>query len=113
MIDYTDCKIEKISVHGIGNKTNEETLHLSKSLLDTSDAKVRELLSRFFLTPFANPEFHSFTFTNEDFTLNPLFNFASQIFDNAKIFHKKSVDMARHLTSCEIFLRYQKSAMQN
>jgi len=97
MIDHTNSNIERVSVHGVGNKTNEETLRLSKSLLDTSDVKVRELLSKFFLTPFSNPEFYSFTFSNEDFTLNPLFNFASQIFDNAKVFHKKSVDIARHL----------------
>jgi hypothetical protein len=97
MMDYTNCNIEKVSVHTIGNKTNNEKLYLSKSLLDISDLKVRELLFRFFLHPFSNPEFHSLTFTNEDFTLNPIFNFASQIFDNSKTFHKNSVNFAKHL----------------
>jgi len=97
MIDYTNCNIEKISVHTIGNKTNGEGLRLSKSLLDTSDLRVRELLFKFFLNPFSNPEFHSFTFTNEDFTLNPIFNFASKIFDSSKTLYKNSVNIAKHL----------------
>jgi hypothetical protein len=97
MIDYTNCNIEKVSVHTVGNKTNGEELLLSKSLLDISDLKVRELLFKFFLSPFASPEFYSFTFSNEDFTLNPLFNFASQIFDSSKTFQKNSVNVAKHL----------------
>ena len=80
MIENTNSTIDKVSVHSVGNKTNGGELRLSNSLLDTSDVAVRELLSRFFLSPFSDPEFHSFTFTNEDFTLNPLFNFASEIF---------------------------------
>lgn len=97
MIDYTNTIIEKVSVHSVGNKTNGEELQLSKTLLDTSDEKVRELLFKFFLTPFSTPEFYSFTFTNEDFTLNPLFSFASQVFDSSKTFHKNSVNVAKHL----------------
>lgn len=102
MIDYTNTNTEKVSVHTVGNKTNGEELHLSKSLLDTSDLRVRELLFKFFLTPFENPEFYSFTFTNEDFTLNPIFNFVSQIFDNKKNFHRNSINIAKHLYELSI-----------
>ena len=97
MIDNTNSNIDKVSVHYVGNKTNGGELHLSKSLLDTSDVAVRELLSRFFLSSFSDPEFHSFTFTNEDFTLNPLYNFASQMFSESETFHENSVNIARHL----------------
>lgn len=97
MIDYTNTDFEKVSVHTVGNKTNGEELLLSKSLLNISDLRVRELLFKFFLSPFTSPEFYSFTFSNEDFTLNPLFNFASQIFDSSKTFQKNSVNVAKHL----------------
>lgn len=97
MIEYTNTDIVNVSVHTVGNKTNGEELLLSKSLIDISDLKVRELLFKFFLTPFSNPEFYSFTFSNEDFTLNPLFNFASQIFDSSKTFQKNSMNVAKHL----------------
>ena len=97
MIDYTNSNIDKVSVHYVGNKTNGGELRLSKSLLDTSDMAVRELLIKFFLSPFSEPEFHSFTFTNKDFTLNPLFNFASEIFSENDSFHKNSVNIVKHL----------------
>ena len=102
MIEYTNAVIEKVSVHNIGNKTNGEELHLSNSLLDISDVKVRELLTKFFLTPFSDPEYHSFTFSNEDFTLNPLYMFASQIFEDVKHFQKISVNIAKHLYELSI-----------
>ena len=97
MISYTDTTIEKVSVHQVGNKTNEEELRLSKTMLNIADLNVRQLLSRFFLTPFSNPEFYSFTFSNDDFTLNPLFNFAAHVFDDPKTFHRNSVNIAKHL----------------
>ena len=97
MIENTNSTIDKVSVHSVGNKTNGGELRLSKSLLDTSDMAVRELLSKFFLSPFFDPEFHSFTFTNDDFTLNPLFNFASEIFSEHDSFHKNSVNIVKHL----------------
>lgn len=102
MIEYTNSIIEKVSVHNVGNKTNGEDLHLSKSLLDISDEKVRELLSKFFLAPFSDPEYYSFTFSNEEFTLNPLYVFASQIFEDVKYFQKTSVDIAKHLYELSI-----------
>ncbi|MEO8762155.1 MAG: nucleoid-associated protein [Bacteroidia bacterium] len=97
MIDCTKSNIEKVSIHYVGNKNNEQELRLSKSVIDTSDEKVTDLLSKFFLSPFTTPEFNSFTFTNQDFTLNPLFVFASQLFDSPKTFHKNSINIAKHL----------------
>jgi hypothetical protein len=80
MLDYTNCQIEKVAVHAVGNKTNGEDLRLSKSLLEISDEKIRSMFVKFFLSPFITPEFHAFTFTNGDFTMNPVYMFASQIF---------------------------------
>jgi hypothetical protein len=97
MIDYSNCSIDKISVHRIGNKTNGEELHLSNSLLDISDNKVRELLLKYFIDPFNNPEFYSFTFENDDFTENPLFKLSSQMFGDIKAFHNNSISIAKHL----------------
>jgi hypothetical protein len=102
MIDYTNCNIEKVSVHHVGNKTNDENLYLSKSLLDVSNERVEELLFRFFLKPFTTPEYNAFTFSNEDFTLNPLYIFSTEIFENQKGFHKNSINVARHLYELSI-----------
>jgi 37-kD nucleoid-associated bacterial protein len=97
MINFSNSTIEKVSVHNVGNKTNEEDLILSNELLDISDNLVKALLSKFFLTPFSNVEFNAFTFSNGDFTMNPLYNFASNIFDNEKTLHKNAIDIAKYL----------------
>lgn len=97
MIDITNTNIEKVSAHYIGNKTNGEELQLSKNLIDISDLRLRELLLRFFLVPFPEPEFFSFTFTDNNFSLNPVYNFVSEVFDNKKVFHKTSTTIAKYL----------------
>jgi hypothetical protein len=102
MIEYSNTKIEKTAVHFVGNKTNEASLILSKELLNISDTRLKELLLQFFISPFKVPEFYGFTFTNEDFTLNPIYNFVSTIFDSPKKLHKNSVDIAKHLYELSI-----------
>ena len=97
MIDYTNCKIEQLSVHKVGNKTNDEELCLSKTILDISDSKLRDLLIRYFLQSFTNMEFYNFTFSNDDFKLNPIFNFATNIFEDSDSFYKNSINVAKHL----------------
>lgn len=102
MIDYTNSTLEAAAVHSVGNKTNDQELILSKSLLDISSEKIRELLFRYFLSPFTNPEFYTFTFSNEDYKLNPLYIFASQIFENTERLHENSVNVAKHLYELSI-----------
>ncbi len=97
MINFSNSTIEKVSVHNVGNKTNEEDLILSNNLLDISDNLVKALLSKFFLTAFTNVEFNAFTFSNGDFTMNPIYNFASKIFDSEKTLHKNAIDIAKYL----------------
>jgi len=97
MIDYSASNLLTVSVHNIGNKTNGDDLHLSHTPLNTSDFRVRDLLFKYFLTPFVNPEFYAFTSTNGDFHLNPLYIFASQIFENIKASHFNSINIAKHL----------------
>lgn len=97
MINFTNCSIEDVSVHHIGNKTNGEELILSKSPLDTSETRLRELLLRYFLSPFSSDEYYSFTFSNGDFTMNPIFRYVSNLFDSPQSIHNISSDIAKHL----------------
>jgi hypothetical protein len=97
MLDFTEAIIKKVSFHEVGNKTNGEELKTSKSPIDCSDEKLQALLKHFFLQAFSNPEFYSFTFTNEDVTLNPMYNFAADVFENTRSFHSNSINIAKHL----------------
>jgi len=97
MLDYTNCFIRQICVHQVGNKTNEEELHLSKAPLDNNDDILKELLMQYFLKPFSEPEFFSFTFSNDDVNLNPVYTFATQMFDDGTTFYENSVNLAKYL----------------
>jgi hypothetical protein len=96
MIDFTNLHIDQVSVHQVGNKTKEEDLILAKSPIDTSDILTNGLMAKFFTASFTNPEFYSFTFSNEDFNLNPLFSYATQVFKGSS-FHLNSINIAKHL----------------
>ena len=97
MLEYSNCKIEKVSAHKIGNKTNEENLVLSKTPLFLGDEQLKSLLRQYFLGSFGEPEFYTFISEGNDFSANPMFNFSKQIFESAEQFHEQSVEIARHL----------------
>ncbi len=90
------AEIEQIIAHRVGNKNNEQDLIPSHNLLRT-DERLRGMLHRYFLKPFVQPELFHFTFSNEDFTLNPLYKFASEIFEDSERFAINSVHIARYL----------------
>lgn len=97
MLEYSNCKIEKVSAHQIGNKTNEENLIISKAPLFIGDDQLKNLLRQYFLSAFDQPEFHTFTSLGDDFSMNPVFNFARHIFENEGQFHEESVEIAKLL----------------
>lgn len=100
MINYINTNIEKVSAHKIGNKSNEEGISISKKTIDISDNTLREILLKFFIKNFTSPELFSFTFSNENVELNPVYNFVLKIFEDRKEFHKQSINLAKHLYEC-------------
>jgi hypothetical protein len=97
MIDYLNSNIEQVSVHQVGNKTNGEGLLLSKTKVNINDNRLRELLMRFFIDSFKELEFYNFTFSNQDFTLNPLYNYSASIFSDESLFHSNSINIVKYL----------------
>ncbi len=98
MIDYSNCELEQLAVHQVGNKMNEEALHLSEAPMDISDIELRERLLRYFLQPFSEPkEFFNLSAEGEDFTLNPVFNAAAQVFDEVASLQQNSIELAQYL----------------
>ena len=62
MIDFSDSTLETLVVHRVGNPIQEETLDLSKSAVTIVDETIRELLHKYFLTPFKQATFFNFLF---------------------------------------------------
>src|SRR6218665_2481474 len=97
MLNHALSVIQQVSVHFIGNPQNGEQLRLSENPLELYDEHLHTLLRTYFLSNFTTPEYHSFTFSNEDFTLNPLYQFAAEVFGNPETLHENAVNIAKHL----------------
>ncbi len=98
MLDFTNCSINTVIAHQVGNITNGDPLILSPSPLDLEDIKLDELLKRYFLYPFeSNEAYYSFNFSNGDFQLNPLYQFAADVFADADNFETTGKNIAQHL----------------
>jgi len=97
MIERSQSSILQVSVHVVGNRGAQELLRISEEPLDVEDDALQDLLLTYFLSNFTTPEYYAFTFSNEDFSLNPLFQFARNIFEEAESFHENSINIAKHL----------------
>lgn len=97
MIETSQSSIETASVHVVGNSNRQEELKLSEEPLNIDDDLLKKLLLTYFLSNFSVPEYYNFTFSNEDFTLNPIYKFAAEIFESGDSFHLNSINIAKHL----------------
>jgi hypothetical protein len=97
MLDFTNCNINTVIAHQVGNKTNDEDLIISENELDISEYFLKELLVKYFLYSFSIDEFYSFTFSNNNLELNPMFQFSRKIFANRKNFREQSENIAKLL----------------
>ncbi len=96
-MEQSNCRIEGMSIHHVGNKTNGEALVLSDAVAAPASDKLHTLLMQYFLSAFGTAEYYTFSFSNGDVSLNPVFRFAQQCFDTPSTLHSISIDMARHL----------------
>lgn len=97
MIDYSVCTLDEVSVHRVGNRQNEEELLISKHRLDLNDKTVEEMLKKYFLAKMRSDEFYHFTFSNEDFKMNPIYKYCHDVFEGIGDFHLNSINIAKHL----------------
>ena len=97
MINRVEAQLGSISIHKIGIKAEDEGVQLSSNPIAVEGESLREVLLKYMIDGFKEPEFYRFTFSNGDVSLNPLYNFVSNIFDNEDYLHEQSVNIARHL----------------
>lgn len=99
MIEPEASIIQSVSVHHVGNASLEEQLKLSDAPLELDQDRITNLLRTYFLSNFATPEYFRFTSSNEDFSVNPIYQYASEIFDEPETLHENSIALAKQLYS--------------
>jgi len=95
MFEFNEVALNQIIVHHVGNKTKEEKLRFSKSVLQL-DEPVKDLLLQYFLSPFKVDAFYSFSHES-DVNLNDVYTCVSRVFDNPESFQEQSTHLAQRL----------------
>jgi len=98
MLEFTNSSLQKIIIHKIGKKSENEGVTLSKSPAVLDD-ETNDLLMKYFLSPFKSDEMFHF-YHEESLEQNTLFNLVKEIFDDPDTnFVEKSEKIAWHLYS--------------
>ena len=95
MLLFSETIIDKLVVHKVGSKYKEENIRFSKDILKTDD-DIKDLLTKYFLTPFKSNEYFNF-YHESDLNLNEVYHYVSQIFDDPDKIYDQSVNLAKHL----------------
>jgi hypothetical protein len=95
MFNFHDSTLNSLAISFVGNKSREEQLKVSKSLIEV-DQPIRDLLVKYFLGPFKNNEFHNFSHSS-DLKMNQVYNYAKEIFSDPDRLFIQSVNIAKHL----------------
>jgi hypothetical protein len=98
MISFFEASLAELSVHRIGNKSQDEFYVLSEQSIALKENLLRNLLQQYFLSPFEKTnEVHRFFHPNTDLNLNEVYHFAAEIFENGEKFHNNSKELAKYL----------------
>lgn len=95
-MNFSNSSIEKLSVHYVGNKLQNEPLISSKKQLHLQKS-ILEKLSNYFLSKFQD-SVERFSFEHPSaLKYNEVYNFCKEIFTGEKTFQAGATDIASHL----------------
>ncbi|MFI3265911.1 MAG: nucleoid-associated protein [Rikenellaceae bacterium] len=89
-------EIVDVVLHKVGSKTSNDVCIFSQEVLDL-DESTRELLRVYFSTPFEKTVEYYNLYHDSDLSLNEVYSYVSNIFDDADSLVGESVNLAKHL----------------
>ena len=95
MLYTKEIGIESLVLHKVGNKSQDGGISFAAAPVKV-DEVVQSLLLQYFLSPFKSEEYYHLTHESE-ITLNEVYTYVSQVFDQPETFYDQSVNLARHL----------------
>jgi len=98
MISFFEASLAELSIHRIGNKSQDEFYVLSEASIALQDELLSNLLQQYFLSSFEKVnEVYRFMHPNGDLNLNEVYHFAAAIFEDGTLFHDNSKELAKYL----------------
>lgn len=99
MFFHQDATFDQLSIHRVGNKSQEEFYILSEQPVPLeNDEVLSPLLMQYFMNPFAKVnEVYRLIHPNGELELNEIYYFTKQFFKSQLPFHEFSQQVAKHL----------------
>lgn len=98
MVTFFEASLGKLSIHRVGNKSQEEFYVLSEEPLSIEDEVLSNLLLQYFLKPFEKVnEVYHFMHSSDNLALNEVYHFATSIFEDQAPFHENTEHLAKYL----------------
>ncbi|MBR1626684.1 MAG: nucleoid-associated protein [Bacteroidales bacterium] len=96
MMTCDDAVLERLVLHRVGNKANNESLHLSKAPY-VLNSDISGVLLKYFTTPFKGSQYYVFS-DERGFNNNKVYTAVKKIFENpSEDLYSASCDIAKHL----------------
>ena len=96
MIDFSNCQLQNIAVHRVGNKHRAEKNFLSNALLPTNET-IDEMLQQFLLKPFKKQQDWYRFQHSADLQLNEIYTYTKTIFETPDQLLEQSGHILQHL----------------
>ena len=97
MIDFSTVSLQKMAIHFVGNKSNEEGVYISKNIISNFNEEEEESFLKYFIEPFKNvAEFYNFYHPTE-IELNEIKCFATALFNETSSFEEVAEKIAKTL----------------
>lgn len=98
MFAFFEAAMSRLSVHRVGNKSQNEFYVLSDDSLKIEDELLNKLLMQYFLGAFEKVnEVYHFTHPGGDLQLNEIFHYSTAAFTDADTFHDVSQKITKYL----------------
>ena len=94
--DFSNARVEAVTIHQVGNKLKEEILQLSESVVGSVDAELEHLLQRFFFHGFKSSDEYAF-YHDTDLRFNEVYEHAKECFSSPNSFYSLSRGIAKKL----------------
>ncbi|WP_163654638.1 nucleoid-associated protein [Listeria sp. PSOL-1] len=98
MVDFSYAKIDRLVVHFVGNKAQEEGYEAAGNVLEEIHSELNVHLGAIFFAPFIEDKYYHFIHETE-LKFNEVYTYCQNIFNDPSYFLEDTVNILKHLYS--------------